>query len=68
MDSIFTARGLFSGGLLGEVGIGLSFFLIVRCVYMEIWINGQDEISKTINKDKIKYLSSGFLVVIRCFA
>lgn len=39
MDSIFTARGLFSGGLLGEVGIGLSF-LIVRCVYMEIWING----------------------------
>lgn len=39
MDSIFTARGLFSGGLLEEVGIGL-FFLIVRYVYMEMWING----------------------------
>lgn len=39
MDSIFTARGLFSGGLLEEVGIGLFFFM-VRYVYMEIWING----------------------------
>lgn len=39
MDNIFTARGLFSGGLLEEVGIGLSF-LIVRYVYMEMWING----------------------------
>lgn len=39
MDSIFTARGLFSGGLLEEVGIGL-FFLIDRYVYMEMWING----------------------------
>lgn len=67
MDNIFTARGLFSGSLLEGVEMGLSF-LMVRCVYMEIWINGQDEISKTINKDKIKYLSSGFLVVIRCFA
>lgn len=39
MDNIFTAIGLFSGSLLEEVGIGL-FFLMARCVYMEIWING----------------------------
>lgn len=39
MDDIFTARGLFSGSLLEEVEIGL-FFLMVRYVYMEIWING----------------------------
>lgn len=39
MDNIFIARGLFSGSLLEEVEMGLSF-LIVRCVYMEIWING----------------------------
>lgn len=39
MDNISTARGLFSGGLLEEVEMGLSF-LMVRCVYMEIWING----------------------------
>lgn len=39
MDNIFTARGLFSGSLLEEVEIGL-FFLMVRYVYMEIWING----------------------------
>lgn len=39
MDNIFTARGLFLGSLLEEVEIGLSF-LMVRCVYMEIWING----------------------------
>lgn len=39
MDNIFTARGLFSGRLLEEVEMGLSF-LMVRCVYMEIWING----------------------------
>lgn len=39
MDNISTARGLFSGSLLEEVEMGLSF-LMVRCVYMEIWING----------------------------
>lgn len=39
MDNIFTARGLFSGSLLEEVEVGLSLFM-VRCVYMEIWING----------------------------
>lgn len=39
MDNIFAARGLFSGSLLEEVEIGSSF-LMVRCVYMEIWING----------------------------
>lgn len=39
MDDIFTARGLFSGSLLEEVEIGL-FFLMVRYVYMEIWISG----------------------------
>lgn len=39
MDNIFTARGLFSGRLLEEVEVGLSLFM-VRCVYMEIWING----------------------------
>lgn len=39
MDDIFTARGLFSGSLLEEVEVGLSLFM-VRCVYMEIWING----------------------------
>lgn len=39
MVNIFTARGLFSGSLLEEVEMGL-FFLMVRCVYMEIWING----------------------------
>lgn len=39
MGNIFTARGLFLGSLLEEVEIGLSF-LMVRCVYMEIWING----------------------------
>lgn len=39
MNNIFTARGLFSGSLLEEVEKGLSF-LMVRCVYMEIWING----------------------------
>lgn len=39
MDDIFAARGLFSGSLLEEVEIGL-FFLMVRYVYMEIWING----------------------------
>lgn len=38
MDNIFTARGLFSGSLLEEVEVGLSLFM-VRCVYMEIWIN-----------------------------
>lgn len=39
MDNISTARGLFSGSLLEEVEMGLSF-LMARCVYMEIWING----------------------------
>lgn len=39
MDNISTARGLFSGSLLEEVEMGLSF-LMVRCVCMEIWING----------------------------
>lgn len=39
MDNVFTARGLFSGSLLEEVEVGLSLFM-VRCVYMEIWING----------------------------
>lgn len=39
MDNIFTARGLFSRSLLEEVEVGLSLFM-VRCVYMEIWING----------------------------
>lgn len=39
MDNVFTAIGLFSGSLLEEVGIGV-FFLMVRYVYMEIWING----------------------------
>lgn len=48
MDNIFTARGLFSGSLLEEVEIGLSFFNGQVCIYgnMDKWIRRNIENDK----------------------
>lgn len=48
MDNISTARGLFSGSLLEEVEMGLSFFNGQVCIYgnMDKWIRRNIENDK----------------------